>query len=460
MRMWIMAAFGVFMAACSAPYSEDLLKNEFDYGNISPYFNAQKSTDSIFDIFQNADFRDLVNLALKNNSDIFIYENRINIAKSQAKIALSNQMPSLNANASYQFNGDSSINTNLMASWELDIFGKYAQSKNAYDELINAAHANLAYFKISLISDIALAYHNIKYLTSNIELTKMRIKNYYDLVEIMNQTYKSGLVDFANFMETKAFLQSEEQNLNMLQNSLIAQINAIKILLGDMNFEAKNIVGEMGAIIYLGVNLESSAEIILNRPDIKAQIANLNANIYRLNSARAQMYPSINLSGSLSKAFLNPTDLAYQIVSSLALPLFSRFEIYENINIAKYTQMESYYSLQKAIYTAASEINNAIYQIQTNKNLLQISNEMLNENIEILEVLRESNALGLVDSIQYLNAINSNLLMMKNNNTAHFNTISSIIYLYRAIGGNLGDIESNISAQNVESSTQKGENND
>ena len=215
-------------------------------------------------------------MALSNNSDIFIYDSRIKIAESQVKIATSKLLPNVNADIGYRFDGSSAIDTNLMASWELDLFGKYAQSKNAYEEQLKIASENLDFFKISLISDIALAYFNIKYLQTDIVLTKERIANYQELVKVMQVMYESGFINFSDFMENKAMLQSEEQSLNTLLNEYENKKNEIRILINNKDYEFEDSNYEF-RIPKFYVNLENSADIILNRPDIKSQIANLNA---------------------------------------------------------------------------------------------------------------------------------------------------------------------------------------
>ena len=177
-------------------------------------------------------------MALSNNSDIFIYDSRIKIAESQVKIATSKLLPNVNADIGYRFDGSSAIDTNLMASWELDLFGKYAQSKNAYEEQLKIASENLDFFKISLISDIALAYFNIKYLQTDIVLTKERIANYQELVKVMQVMYESGFINFSDFMENKAMLQSEEQNLNTLLNNYENKKNEIRILINNKDYES------------------------------------------------------------------------------------------------------------------------------------------------------------------------------------------------------------------------------
>ena len=54
--------------------------------------------------------------------------------------------------------------------------------------------------------------------------------------------------------------------------------------------------------------------------------------------------------------------------------------------------------------------------------------------------MEQSYYAGLIDKAEYLLATNNNLAMIKSSNTAHFNAISAIIYLYRVIGGNDSDI--------------------
>lgn len=467
---------GVLFVACSATYTQENLSDDFKISEFrNAYSQSAEKTDSLFQIFGNDELRNLAHTALNQNSDIFIYETRIKSAESQAKLAIAKQMPSIDASASYNFNGDSTINTSLMASWELDIFGKYASAKNAQDENINIAKSNLKYFQISLISDITLSYFNLKFMQNNIALTKERIVNYREMLDIMDSMYKGGLMSFSDFLEKKMDLQSEEQSLNTLLNDYEAKKNEIRVLINERNydFDDAHITVQINENAHknrefyilplslevpdFSVNLSSPANIILNRPDISAQIATLNAAVYNLNSAKAQMYPTLNVSGSLGKAFLQPAEFVYNILASLAMPLFSRFEIYENIKISDYTRLEAYYALQKGINTAFSEIENALYSLETNKANLTTSLDILSQNEEVLELLSESFHLGLIDRAEYLLAINNNLAMIKSSNTAHFNTISAIIYLYRAIGGNENDIDSTKGAESSEKSVESVE---
>lgn len=457
MKYFFLILIGIFISSCAAPYTNEEISQDFKIDDFKNTYDLTKQqTDSIFNVFDDEELKNLIEIALKQNSDIFIYDSRIKTAASQVKLAISKLMPNIDGSISYQFNKDSTINTNLMASWELDIFGKYASSKNAYEEMYEIAKQNLDFFKISLISDVSLAYFNIKYLQTNIILTKERIKNYYDLLDVMNTMYQNGFINFSDFLENKALLQNEEQTLNGLLNDYEVKKNELRVLINDKNYKFVDSTYDFN-IPKFYVNLSNSVDIILNRPDIRAQISNLNAAVYNLNSAKASLYPTISLSGSLGKTLLSPNgvgDLAYQILTSLTLPIFSRMEIYENIKISDYTRLEAYYTLQKAIYTALSEIENAIYALQNNQKTLSVSIEMLEENEEILAVLKESNELGLIDFVEYINALNSNLLMIKNNNTSYFNTISATIYLYRSIGGNKNDININDDAQSYSENLQ------
>ncbi len=442
MKYFLYIFVAIFFVSCANPYTQEEIADDFYVGSFKNTYSLNaEQTDSIFDVFNDDELKHIVNLALHNNSDMFIYDSRIKIAQSQVKLAIANWLPSIDGGVSYNFNGDSTLDTNLMASWELDMFGKNVSSKNAYEEMLKVAKENLEYFKISLISDVALAYFNIKYLQSNIILTRERIKNYYDLVSVMDTQYKNGFINFSDFLENKTLLQQEEQTLNTLLNEYEEKKNELRVLINDSNYQFDE--QEYNFFIpNFYVNLDNSVSIILNRPDIKAQIGNLNAAVHNLNAAKAQMYPTISLSGSLGKTLVSPSgvsDLAWSILSSLTLPIFSRMEIYENIKISDYTRLEAYYTLQKAIYTALSEIENAIYELEANKNTLKTSIEMLNDNEEVVATLKQSNELGLIDYVEYLTALNYNLSMIKNNNTAYFDTISATIYLYRSIGGNIND---------------------
>ena len=443
MRVYYFILISIFIISCASPYTISDLNNEFkirDFNNSYSLFS--NFTDSIFDVLHDEELKKLTNLALANNTDILIYENRINIAKAQTNIATSAQFPKLDSSLGYSFDGKSNINASLMASWELDIFGKFASIKNSKIEEQKKAIANFDYFKISLISDIVLAYFNIKNLQANISLSKNIISNYYELLFLMDAMYRDGFIKFSDYLENKMSLQVEEQNLNSLLISYEEQKNNLRMLINDMNYEIKEDSISFEELNF-HISLDSSLNIILNRPDVRAQIYDLNAAIYNLNSSKANLYPSIRLSGTIGQSLLSPTgigDLAYQILSSLTLPLLNRQEIYQNIKISDYARLESFLNLKKIIDKSLSEIDNAIFAFESRKKTLKLSQEILDANNEVLEILKQSNDAGLVDGIDYLKAINNNLSMIKNNNDAYFNALNSLMFLYRSIGGNVNDI--------------------
>ena len=443
MRVYYFILISIFIISCASPYTISNLNNEFkirDFNNSYSLFS--NFTDSIFDVLHDEELKKITNLALANNTDILIYENRINIAKAQTNIATSAQFPKLDSSLGYSFDGKSNINASLMASWELDIFGKFASIKNSKIEEQKKAIANFDYFKISLISDIVLAYFNIKNLQANISLSKNIISNYYELLFLMDAMYRDGFIKFSDYLENKMSLQVEEQNLNSLLISYEEQKNNLRMLINDMNYEIKEDSISFEELNF-HISLDSSLNIILNRPDVRAQIYDLNAAIYNLNSSKANLYPSIRLSGTIGQSLLSPTgigDLAYQILSSLTLPLFNRQEIYQNIKINDYMRLESFYNLKKIIDKSLSEIDNAIFAFESRKKTLKLSEEILNANNEVLEILKQNNDAGLVDGIDYLKAQNNNLSMIKNNNDAYLNALNSFVYLYRSIGGNVNDI--------------------
>ena len=443
MRVYYFILISIFIISCASPYKISNLNNEFkirDFNNSYSLFS--NFTDSIFDVLHDEELKKITNLALANNTDILIYKNRINIAKAQTNIATSAQFPKLDSSLGYSFDGKSNINASLMASWELDIFGKFASIKNSKIEEQKKAIANFDYFKISLISDIVLAYFNIKNLQANISLSKNIISNYYELLFLMDAMYRDGFIKFSDYLENKMSLQVEEQNLNSLLISYEEQKNNLRMLINDMSYEIKEDSISFEELNF-HISLDSSLNIILNRPDVRAQIYDLNAAIYNLNSSKANLYPSIRLSGTIGQSLLSPTgigDLAYQILSSLTLPLFNRQEIYQNIKINDYMRLESFYNLKKIIDKSLSEIDNAIFAFESRKKTLKLSQEILDANNEVLEILKQSNDAGLVDGIDYLKAINNNLSMIKNNNDAYLNALNSFVYLYRSIGGNVNDI--------------------
>ena len=111
--------------------------------------------------------------------------------------------------------------------------------------------------------------------------------------------------------------------------------------------------------------------MLQNRPDIREAEYQLKAANANIGAARAALYPSISLTGSVGYAspeldeLIKAPNLAWSIAPSISLPIFNRDKLNRAVNIAEAQQKILVESYQNTVQTAFYEVADALAARQT-----------------------------------------------------------------------------------------------
>ena len=108
------------------------------------------------------------------------------------------------------------------------------------------------------------------------------------------------------------------------------------------------------------------SELLLRRPDLVEAERRLAASNARIDAARAEMFPSISLTGlagresaSLSSLFNGPAGI-YYFLASVSQPIFSGGRLRARTEAAKAREQQALAQYQKSIQNAFSEVRTAL----------------------------------------------------------------------------------------------------
>lgn len=181
-------------------------------------------------------------------------------------------------------------------------------------------------------------------------------------------------------------------------------------------------------------------EIILARDDVRASIATLNAQLMLKNSKKAALFPSLNLGGSLGQILFSNRgvgDLIWNITGGLLAPILNRATITKDYKIQKEALKQATYALENTLRVALGEVENAIKEVNTSGDSLQGRMLAFRASQELWESAQMRYELGLLDEESYLTSYNSFLSAQSSLDEAKLARISSVIMLYKALGGKL-----------------------
>lgn len=469
--LWlVLGAWCILLLGCQKPYETTKLPESISL-NVTLSNTLQSDdkkrdhglsyTQSLLSLISDETLKELLEIALANNTDILTLTSQIAQARENLGLASANMLPQLGLNLGYNYSSgnynryqininQNTLNANLSLSWELDLFGKLNMLRKSKKFEYLAALSNLEAAKVSLIGEVATNFYTLQKVRNDILLNEQIVENNEKILKIAQAKYKLGLLDIATLSPLINTLASSKSSLNTLKLQEEQTKNALLVLLNTKDSTTiTTLIGLQEAIILPDTTLpvidDLPQEILLGREDIQASIANLNAQAMLKNSKKAALFPSISLGGSLGQILFSTRgvgDLIWNITGSLATPLLNRATLTKDYKIQKENLKQAFYTLENTVRVALGEIENAIKEVNTSKDSLQAQIVSLASSKELIETSQDQYDLGMLDEDVYLTNLNSYLNAKQSLNAAKYSQISSVIVLYKAFGGKLATLES------------------
>lgn len=406
------------------------------------------------------DLHTLLDIALERNTNVLTMVSRIKQAKSQVRIDTASLFPTISGNIGANYTdrrtqsqsisvqtGTNSVSANLSASWELDLFGKLNALRKSSKKDYEQAQANLQDAQMSLLSEVGNLYFTLRDNAYNIKLGEEMLENLKEIDSISQKEYERGLVDLNTYKTNRQSLVTQQNSLETLRYTYEQNKNALLVLLDinadelDSKVQFLNSVKEdLPEIANYNINT-IPVEVILERPDVKSSVFALHSQLYKVTNAKAARLPTISLSGSIGRVLLSTvssaSSLVYQIASSISTPLLNRVSLRETYKIQKELGKEAFYTLQETINTALSEIENALFNKDSQQRQVENNAELLRLSAESYQTDKVRMRSGIIDTSEFLSNANTHISIQTQYFTSRVNELIAAVTLFKAFGGAL-----------------------
>jgi NodT family efflux transporter outer membrane factor (OMF) lipoprotein len=419
------------------------------------------------DFFADKNLITLIDTALKNNFDVLMTLQKIEMARNDLRLSKGAILPTVSSNFAYlqrkfgyytmddagnrttEITPGQIIPTNLpdyfvglQTTWEVDVWGKLRNKKKAAFSRYLSSVEGTNLVLSNLVSEIVIAYYELVTLDNELDIIRETIKLQKDALEIIKVQKETGV---ANELAVKQF-EAQVLNSQGLEFETLQQIteneNKMNFLLGrfpqPIVRENLNFTTPIPTQIKAGI----PSQLLKNRPDIKQAEYELLATKFDVKAAKAAFYPSFNITGSLgfqafNTAFLvtSPQSLAYNLLGSLTTPLLNKSGIKAHFNNAKANQIDAMLNYQKTILNSYVEVSNEVSNI---KNLEQIHDrktkevEALTQSINISNDLFKSGRATYFEVLMIQSRSLQSKLELVHTKKRQYN---ATVNLYKALGG-------------------------
>lgn len=403
-------------------------------------------------LYTDPDLQKLISQALDYNKDILIATARIKEMAANKRINLANLFPEIGVDAfgqkevlDYGGTGTKStpkIRGQMTFAWEVDIWGKLRWANDAgiaaYMQSVESRRA----LQLTIVAQVAQNYFELKALDRELDIVKQTLEARREGVHFAKLRYEGGLTSEIPYKQSLVELARTETLIPNLENDIKLKENDLFILTGSFPngniSRGENVTREL-LPESLPVDLPSS--LLKRRPDIilaEQKLIEANANV---GIAQTDIFPTIKLTGRLGGENSELTDFlkspAWFISGALTGPIFNMGKNKAKHKAAKAAYEQEVYSYEKTVLEAFKEVNNAIITFQKVKEVRQSQEALYKSAQSYHELAKLQYINGIVNYIDVLDAQRQLFDAEIALNSANLNELSSVVSLYKVLGGGL-----------------------
>lgn len=397
-------------------------------------------------VFNDATLNDLIKRALANNLDLKAAEARVEEARAGRKSARATLLPQVNITGGASRGNDASTgydrvtNTTqaaLEASWELDLFGRNQQQTTAASALLQSAEARQQAVQVAMLAEVARNYFSLRNLERQVQITQRNLATQRQTLDIIQARFNQGAASDFDLQRTAAQVSSTEAILPSYQAAADAARHRLSVLVGEMP----------GSITSGGttpqplasqaqVLLAAPAEVLANRPDLKAAERDFAAAVATTSAERRSWLPKMNLLGMFG-VLDNTTFSAnpWSVGAGLVQPLLNFGTIGARVDAASAREQQALIAYKQAVLTAVEDMENALsgYINQTARHQSLLAG--FNQNSKALELSLDQFNVGAIDLLDHLTVERNALQAESDLATSEAALNQSLVAIYAASGG-------------------------
>jgi NodT family efflux transporter outer membrane factor (OMF) lipoprotein len=406
--------------------------------------------------FRSPELTTLMEEAQTVNLDIAAATARFVQADAQARITGAALLPSLNgtgsesysrtsgASASGLTNGGREVvnySASLSASYELDFWGKNRDAAQAAEETAFANRFDRDVVALTTLTTVANAYFQVLAAQDRLRTAQNNIASATRILNAIKDRFKAGTGTDLDVAQQEAVLANQRALVPPLRQTLDQNINALATLVSRPPEAVRVTGGTMNQIAIPRVTPGLPSELLTQRPDIRRQEAQLASATANVGNARAQFFPSIQLTGqggyqsSALSSLFQPHAAFFSMVGSLTQPIFDGGRILGNFELTKARQDELLQIYRKTVVQAFADVDNALTAIRQTTEKLRLQREVLAASRRAFQLSEQQLRAGTADIVTVLN---TQLTLFQAEDSlwqAQLARLLAIVSLYQALGG-------------------------
>lgn len=396
----------------------------------------------------------LVDRALADNLDLKQAWARLVQARELAVQAGAALLPTLDGTAGWTWarrkteatRGDGHVKTQtrsyslgLAASYEVDLWGRIRSGRNAAALDVAASRGDLEVAAITLAAQVTELWLQIAEKRADKALLLQQLKSNKTYLELMEMRFRMAQATALDVDEQQQAVARVEAQIPLSEAGERVNQQQLAVLLGELpNADLALTTTDLPELPPLP-KTGLPADLLIQRPDVRAALAELEAADHRVAAAKADRLPSLQLTGSTAYSAAKSGDVFdmwYQTLgASLVAPLFDGRRRASEVRRTKAVVEERVAAYRETVLNAIQEVEEALVREQKQHQHIAALEKQLKFASMALTDARERYTKGQVDYLRVLTALTSVQTLERTLISTRRSLLVYRVNLYRALGG-------------------------
>jgi outer membrane protein, multidrug efflux system len=429
-------------------------------------------------IFNDAQLNDYEAQLLKANQSLEAARDRLNQARSLARVATANFFPQLSADPSAvrergsgnrPLNGEAVPVVNgvpqpippytqsvytvpFSLSYEVDLFGRVRRNLEAANASLQSTAADLGNAQLVLTAELAADYFTLRELDAEYQVVQESVAVQRKGLDLVNQRHSGGIASGLEVAQQKTLLDATLSQLALVQQSRAQYEHAVAVLIGQPAPSVNVSVEPLKATpppVPLGV----PSEILERRPDVASSERQMAYENAQVGLARTAFYPHIMISntggGWQSTSItnlLNAPSLFWSIGADALQPILQGGRNRANLEAARAGYDQSVANYRQSVLTAFQEVEDGISNLSSLSQALTTQTAAVDDARKALEIANNRYIGGATSYLDVITAQTTLLGDQRLQTQLLGQQMVSAVYLVKALGGgwDSGEIKNQI----------------
>ena len=396
----------------------------------------------------------VIDLALANNRDLRVAA--LNVERTQAlyRIQRAELLPTVDARGTFSKERVPGIlsqagqpatvelyNVNLgVSSWEIDLFGRIRNLKDAALEQYLATEQARASAQITLVAAVANTWLTLAADRENLKLAQSTLETQQATYEMIRRRAEVGASSDLDLRQAQTRVDAARVDIARYTGQVALDENALTLLVGSPVPSGLLPVelGEVAALKDFTPGLPS--EVLQHRPDILQAESQLRAAHANIGAARAALFPRITLTTSigttsdqLSGLFTSGSG-TWAFVPQIVIPIFDArsWVAYDVTKVDREIALAQY---EKAIQVAFREVADSLAQRGTLGDQLQAQQSLVDASADGYRLSDARYTRGIDSYLRVLDAQRSLYGAQQGLIAIRLARLTNLVTLYKVLGG-------------------------